>query len=356
MNILIDARPLCVPSPGGITRVTRQVLDELFATDTKNSYALATTGWKKPTIPWSEDGRHQHLHRTCPNKIVSGLASLQFVSLSDWFPNQSPDLVFLPNIGFIGRLKTPYVLFVHDLTFLTEARWYSVRGRLWHKAVHAKELIHQATHLVTISHYVKRELERQLTIPSERITILPYQPNVTGFPKPLPALLERKRFILCLGAGDRRKNSEATIIAWEALRLDPRYQDVECVLVGHQSRSRTVPGLHLLDRPSDDALATLYQHASVFCYPSWSEGYGIPLHEAARFGTPCIAAAGSALEETAPVGTLFIPPEKPHLLLSALKIQLTQPRKTQIKNGTPLGEQLLSVFSNKILLHDSRTP
>lgn len=344
MNILIDARPLCIPHPGGITRVTRQLLDELFQTDTENTYTLTTTGWQKPTLPWSEDRRHRHLHRTCPNKIVSGLASFNLTSLRDWFPDERPDLIFLPNIGFIGRLKTPYVLLVHDLTFLTEPRWYSLRGRLWHHAVHAKQLIERATRLVTISQYVKQELERQLAIPSERITVLSYKPNVMGSVKTLPAVLENKRFILCLGAGDRRKNAEAILSAWQELRRKNDYKEVECVLVGRQEQKFSLSGLHLLERPTDDALATLYKHASVFCYPSWSEGYGIPLHEAARFGIPCIAASGSALEETAPEGTLFVPPEKPHLLTSALEMQLIQPRITQSQDRLSVSTQLLDVF------------
>jgi glycosyltransferase involved in cell wall biosynthesis len=98
-------------------------------------------------------------------------------------------------------------------------------------------------------------------------------------------------------------------------------------------------------------LATLYQSAAVFVYPTWSEGYGIPLHEAARFETPCIASSGSALEETAPQGTLFIPPEKPHLLLEALRIQLTTPQKTSIKiSFTPneSGQALLRIFEDVV--------
>ncbi|MSR85127.1 glycosyltransferase, partial [Candidatus Uhrbacteria bacterium] len=89
-----------------------------------------------------------------------------------------------------------------------------------------------------------------------------------------------------------------------------------------------------LTHPSDSAIATLMKHASTFLYPSWYEGFGIPLHEAARFGTPCISSTASALPETAPAGTIFADPAKPHHWAEGLKMILKSP--TQYKTQTPL--------------------
>lgn len=349
MTILIDARPLCISNPGGVTRLTKQLLDELFVADTKNSYVLGTTGIHSPPLPWANNLWHQQIHRRAPNKLISGLAALKIVSFEHWMRPMKADLLFLPNIGFVGKPRLPYVLLVHDLTFLTEPRWYSLHGRLWHKAVHAIELLKRATHLVTISTYVKEDLKRQLGIPNERMTVLSFTPRIYGSLKELPPTLTGKRYILALGAKDFRKNARATIRAWRMLRAEKPFADVELVLIGGcPSDVRTIPpDLHCFTRPTDDALATLYKNAAVFSYPSWAEGYGIPLHEAAHFQTPCVASSGSALEETAPSGTLFIPPEKPHLLAEALKIQLTSPQTT-IAKTSPLinaGIQLMNVFT-----------
>ena len=116
MNVLIDARPLCIPSPGGVTRLTKQLLDEFFAIDSKNTYFLGTTGWRKPVLPWIENPRYQHFHRTVPNKIVSGLATLKLISFEHWMHPTKADVLFLPNLGFVRTLNF-YVLLVHDLTF-----------------------------------------------------------------------------------------------------------------------------------------------------------------------------------------------------------------------------------------------
>lgn len=333
MNILIDARPLCIPNPGGVTRVTRQLIDELFVADAEDTFFLGTTGWMRPALPWKEDARHYQIHRSVPNKLVSGLATFNFISFEHWMRPIKADLLFLPNIGFVGIPRIPYVLLVHDLTFLTEPSWYSLHGQLWHKAVHAVELITHATHLVTICEYVKEDLKRQLHVPEERITVLPFTPGANGFPKELPPTLEGKRYVLSLGANDPRKNARATVSAWNRLRSEKDFQDIQLVLIGGTPEKEvlSLPGLHHFKRPTDDALATLYKYASVFSYPSWAEGYGLPLQEAARFKTPCITSSGSTLEETAPIGTLFIPPEKPHLLAEAIRSQLILPQKTSLR-------------------------
>lgn len=350
-RILIDARPLCTPSPGGVTRVTKQLLTELFAIDHQNDYTLGTTGWERASLPWVEDKRHHHLHRHIPNKVVSGLATFFGYSFEYWMHPINADLLFLPNSGFVGTPQIPYVLFVHDLTFLTEPHWYSIRGRLWHQAVRAISLMKRAAHLVTISEYVKRELMRQLKIPRERISILPYLPKSSGIPIGLPSSLQEKKYLLCLGSGDRRKNTKAVIDAWKQLQTEPTFHDLGLVLLGDPNATN-IPGLFFFQRPTDDLLASLYKHAAVFVYPSWSEGYGLPLHEAAQFGTPCIASSGSALEETAPDGTLFIPPEKPHLLKEALRLQLIAPQATIKKSPTnphAAGKELLRIFDTLLV-------
>ena len=352
MNILVDARPLCIRSPGGVTRVTRQLLDALFAIDQDNAYILGTTGAYRPTLPWSDDVRHRHLHRTLPNKFVSSLSATKLVSFEHWFRSIKSDLLFLPNLGHVGIPQLPFVLLVHDLTFLIEPRWYSWRSRIWHQIVHAKKLITQAKLVLTISEHTKQDLMDHLQIPAERIRVLPFHPKPCGIPQALPTELEGTRFLLSLGGRDRRKNATASIQAWNALRQEPRFKDVHLVVLGGKpATSSTVdePYLHFFDHPTDDLMATLYKHAAVFLYPSWSEGFGIPLHEAARFGTPCVGASGSVLEETAPEGTLLIPPEKPHLLVEAIRLQLEAPQRTDFRARAPAGsscvDELLHAFA-----------
>jgi len=285
-------------------------------------------------------------------------------------------VALLPNLGFTGFIEIPYALVLHDLSFLIEPRWFPWKTRFWHIAVNPKETARRAEIIFCVSETTARDAERLLTIPREKIRVFaPGIPSLTvqgsgvrgqgsdsltHDPCPLT-----QPYVLAFDKGDSRKNAATAIAAVEILRRDDAFKNMQLVLVGSATPSasneaikqsnneamepwsdqnilrsvRTSGGAaikqsnhHASDdvlirvpRPSDAELASLYQHASAFLYPSWYEGYGLPLHEAARYGTPCIASTMGALPETAPQGTIFAPPSKPHLWASMIRDVLAAP-------------------------------
>lgn len=48
---------------------------------------------------------------------------------------------------------------------------------------------------------------------------------------------------------------------------------------------------------NDEDLPALYSLASVFCFPSWYEGFGLPVLESMACGTPVVASDNSSLPE-----------------------------------------------------------
>ena len=370
MTILFDARPLVDPLAGGVTRVALGLLPALTKTLNEHKLLFVTTGSQKQTLPVAP---HEHL--LIPNKLWSLFCWLGFTSLDRAFNKHKPDFLFLTNLGFVGRPRVPYALVIHDISFLIEPRWFSLKSRLWHKAVHAKRLIKEASVLFAVSQRTKDDLIHHLNIPVEKVTVIPitpcHSPDVhRGNPSDPPSIeslhssLANRRFVLVLGAADPRKNAACAITAVRELQKKSEFHDVVLVLVGADPGVRvgqtsgngqthgSAPTTIFLDHPSDAELSTLMRHASVFLYPSWYEGFGLPLHEAAAFGTPCIASTAGALPETAPQGTLFAPPAKPHLWVEALEKILTNPGQhrtsSTIRDWTEASE-LISSEINRLL-------
>jgi glycosyltransferase involved in cell wall biosynthesis len=326
MRIMVDARPLADPASGGVKRVAVSMLRALLASG-QTELVFVTTGAKKPRLPepFDSDTNVERVHIPWPNKIWSALSVFGIVSLDREAARRCGkafDAAILPNLGFTGYVAVPYALVLHDLSFLIEPSWFSWKMRAWHRLVNVRELARRADRLFAVSETTARDAMRLLDAPPSKIGLLhpaaalPESPETTG--------PNRGPYLLALGEDDRRKNIRTVIDAYHMLRRDPSFEDVSLVIAGGR------PGLpdddiERMGAVTDAELAGLYRNAAAFLYPSWYEGFGLPLHEAARYGTPCLASAHGALPETAPSGSVLIPPMKPHLWVAAMRDVLTKP-------------------------------
>lgn len=348
MRLIVDARPFVGPHPGGVGRVSFELVDALAADNPEMEIVCTTTGSRQPQLParLTDKRNVKHVHLKIPNKIWSAFSIIGAVSLFESVEKRcgKADAFFMPNLGFVGRLpkNIPTVLLLHDLSFLIEPAWFKRKQRWWHKAVKAKELTRSATKLLAVSETTKRDAIRLLGIKEEKITVVPIGPTI-----PIPAewkiATTPSRYCLALGLGDARKNTATAIEAVRLLRKEEGFGDLGLVLIGNEnvisSLSKNLPirrsldparddnfsWIHFIPNPTDSELSSLYANAAAFLYPSWYEGYGLPLHEAASFGTPCVASSSGALPETAPAGTIFANPAKPQQWVEAIK--LIQPSK-----------------------------
>lgn len=287
MNIFFDGRPLADMSSGGVRRVTQGLLEALKTQGA--NITVVSTGTSKPSA--------SDIHINWPNKCLSFLLFFSWIRFENLF-KQKADLLFFPNLGWIGKPKIPYALVVHDLSFLIEPKWFTWKSRLWHKLIGAKRQIKNATVLFTVSETTKRDLMNMLNIPEHRIHVIPmglHQINAINSQN------QTTPYLLALGGNNPRKNTSLA-------KTISKKSGIPLILVGE----------HPWKNPSDDELQMLYANATIFLYPSWYEGFGLPLHEAARFNTPCIASTAGALPETAPKGTRFASPAKPHHWIQAV--------------------------------------
>ena len=65
-------------------------------------------------------------------------------------------------------------------------------------------------------------------------------------------------------------------------------------------------------------MISLYRHADALLFPSWIEGFGLPLIEAMACGTPVITSGTSAMPEIAGPAAVYVDPASPHGIASAV--------------------------------------
>ena len=147
-----------------------------------------------------------------------------------------------------------------------------------------------------------------------------------------------ERYILSVGTLQERKNIKLLIKAYQHL---PKTQQLPIVIVGNGGNYKKevqvlIKKMHLenliywiTDLESDETLQALYQKATLLVYPSFYEGFGLPVVEALLSKTPVITANTSALKEAGGPHSLYVSPTDEKELAETIKQVLEQPRLAQ---------------------------
>jgi len=213
------------------------------------------------------------------------------------------------------------VVTIHDLIFIRYPQYYHRIDRIiyrW-KFRHA---CRKADVIIAISECTKRDIISFFHIPEEKIKVV-YQDCNPVFKLQVPEEKRRQiiekhqlpeRFILYVGTIEPRKN---LLLAVKAIKQIP--EEVHLVAIGkptpyqqkvekYAREMGLVSRLHIKnDFPCED-LPAAYQSAILFVYPSFFEGFGIPVIESLSSGIPVIAATGSCLEEAGGPDSIYVNP------------------------------------------------
>lgn len=133
------------------------------------------------------------------------------------------------------------------------------------------------------------------------------------------------KYLLCVGALERRKNHLLTIEAFVASGLvDEGAQLIICGSNGDdkepvRATAARHSGVELLGYVSDAELGWLYQNALGFVLPSRLEGFGMPVLEAAAHGLPAIISRDGALHEAVGGIGMVVPGEDVPAVASAMR-------------------------------------
>jgi glycosyltransferase involved in cell wall biosynthesis len=175
-----------------------------------------------------------------------------------------------------------------------------------------------ATHIVCNSEWTAKDLRQYAkgkgNIPA--VSVVPLAHEFIGFDRftQIEAshellYLAGKRFVLCVGTIEERKNFATLLEVWGKLLQGPETtipmlvfagkfgngaESFQAALSGDSSLQHAV---RVVYAPSDGQLAWLYQNSLFSVYPSKVEGWGLPVGESVWFGKYCVASNATSIPE-----------------------------------------------------------
>lgn len=227
----------------------------------------------------------------------------------------APDVLHSPHYTQPLRWRGPLVVTVHDATFFSNPEWHTRAKAPFFRAA-TRLAVRRADVCVVASHATARELRSRLAVPAERLEVAHLGVDTALFRPPSPAAVAEVRaaaglrpdedYVAFLGTLEPRKNVPALIRGWQAACRD-REHPPALVLAGGagwdtelDSVAATVPaGLRLL-RPGYLPLAqlpALLGGAAVVAYPSFGEGFGLPVLEGMACGAAVLTTRHLSLPE-----------------------------------------------------------
>lgn len=238
------------------------------------------------------------------------------------------------------------VVTIHDLIFLHHPEYYSWLDVKIH-TFKFKYACEKADRIIAISECTKRDIIDFFHISEDKIDVV-YQGCNPIFHQQvnenkLNHIRDKyqlpKKVLLSVGTIEERKNLFLLVKALK--HLDEKFSIVAigratsytkeikkyCQRKGISHRVKFLSGI-----PTEE-LPAFYQLANQFIYPSFYEGFGIPIIEALHSKTPVIAATGSCLEEAGGPSSIYIPPTDEIALAKAIQ---------KVDNNLELQEQMVT--------------
>lgn len=339
MKIGIDIRTLMDKKYSGVSNYTFNLVNELLKIDRNNQYKLYYNSWQdlQGRLPVFSYDNVEIIGTKYPNKIFNyGMQKIFSRPLVDKL--LGVDVFFMPHINFVSLSgKCRKIICIHDLSFLRYPEYFSLRKNIWHKLIGIKNLLYKFDFIIAISENTKRDLIELLNIPEEKVKVI-----YTGIKDVEEILLNEKmaeiakkyklpeKYFLFLGNIEPRKNIEAIVQAFDEIN----YKDFHLVLAGEAgwknkstfgliNRIKSGKRIHVIGYVDEDDKKYIYRKASAFIYPSFYEGFGLPILEAMSFGVPVITSANSSLPEVARNAVVLINPYNINDLKRALSFVIS---------------------------------
>jgi glycosyltransferase involved in cell wall biosynthesis len=313
MRIGIDVRYLSHGLVGGVHTYITHLVPALIQAGLEHSFFL----YADTKAPFElTDLPGQVIVRRLPYRGPQSSVAIDLLQMRRVMARDNLDVAHFPaNYGF-GPANAATVITLHDAINVMPLRkiiaGHAKNARtiamMTYLHLMSTAAVRRADALLTVSEHARRDILRYTRFDPARVTAVYHAPTPDLCRVDDPArrrmVLERyglnKPFVLA----DGLKNPAVIVRAWRL--LPPELQQAYRIVFF--ARRQPWPAVQeavdagfaqLLLRPPREDLITLFSMAEAFVFPSWFEGFGIPILEAMTCGAPVIASDRGSIPEVA---------------------------------------------------------
>lgn len=229
----------------------------------------------------------------------------------------------------------PCACTIHDTLFETHPQFFTPSFVRMSRLT-SRHAVRRARLLFTVSAFSQQEISRLYGVDAARIAVTTngidtrrFHPGPEGIGLLHAEGLAPGRYICTIGRLEPRKNHLNLLRAY-ALLPQPR---LPLVVIGQRDfhsdgifaearRLGIEEDVRFLEKVPDQSLPALLRHAAVFVYPSYAEGFGMPVAEAMASGVPVVTSSTTALPEVAGDAALTADPDNPEQIAAAIRALL----------------------------------
>lgn len=355
MRIGIDATICFTSKPTGLGIYTINIVNELAKIH-------------NDVVVWTVDDSNFDIGKNKLRKVMqplrrTGAKLFQFRPLwLDFFlpsllKKEGVDVLFSTVPSALTSAPGPHVITVLDLIPLTFPG-ESPKPVCWNYKHRIPKILNNASAIVTISDYTKKDLEKYWGINGNKISTVYLGYDDKNF-KPVndTTVLEKHglepiKYLLYVGNASPRKNLHTLIKAFSSVKDRVPHKLVLCgTKTSHEAKglakliseynigSKVV----LLDYVPYHELPALYANAALFVYLSLYEGFGLPVLESMACGTPVLASNTTSIPEVAGDAAVLVDPTDINAISESIYNMLSD--KSRLQNLSKAGLERCKAFN-----------
>lgn len=336
MVIGIDASRANRPKKTGTEWYSYHLIKQLAAIDRRNHYILYSDRPLEPGL-----AKLCQEYSNIESKVLSwpfgrfwtlGRLTLEMIV-------RPPDVLFVPAhvLPLLSRAKL--VNTIHDVGFMAFPNLYG-RDAARYLRWSTKWALAKAQRLIAISDFTKQEIQRHFGADQSKITVVYngydrdiYKPKDES-DKDSRILAEyniKQPYLLYIGRLENKKNITGLLNGFRQYCQNQPQSQLKLVLAGKRSPDFSQIS-NLLSDPilakrclelgwtPETALPSLLRQAQAFVFPSWYEGFGLPVLEAMAVGTPVLSSNTGSLPEIGAEAVLYFDPADAADLAAKIKL------------------------------------